>query len=136
MISLKIITFNRVLEFFNASPSDYDVIFTSGATDSIKLIGESFSENDIQVFAYTQENHTSVLGLRRTFSKKGAKLKCFEAKELFCMAVKDRNSSTTQYNQCALFAYPAECNYSGSKYPLDWIQQVHSGSLDFIHPGL
>jgi molybdenum cofactor sulfurtransferase len=30
----------------------------------------------------------------------------------------------------ALFAYPAQSNFSGYRYPLDWIDKVQSGCLD------
>jgi molybdenum cofactor sulfurtransferase len=30
----------------------------------------------------------------------------------------------------ALFAYPAQSNFSGYRYPLEWISKVQSGCLD------
>lgn len=30
----------------------------------------------------------------------------------------------------SLFAYPAQCNFSGSKYPLEWASKVQNGILN------
>ena len=51
-----------VLKYFNVSDLDYDVIFTSGATASIKLIGESFPWTPDSSFCYPMNSHTSILG--------------------------------------------------------------------------
>ncbi|GBP35278.1 Molybdenum cofactor sulfurase [Eumeta japonica] len=58
--------FNRL-----GDPFDYTVIFTSGATQAMKLVAESFNfgcderENmECGSFVYLNDNHTSVLGLR------------------------------------------------------------------------
>jgi len=32
----------------------------------------------------------------------------------------------------ALIAYPAQCNFSGAKYPLDWISSIKDGRLECI----
>lgn len=49
-----------VLGFLNAPPGRYDVIFTAGATDSLRLLAESFEWRGAQ-FLYTVANHTYVL---------------------------------------------------------------------------
>lgn len=49
-----------VLGFLNAPPGQYDVIFTAGATDSLRLLAESFEWQRAQ-FLYTVANHTYVL---------------------------------------------------------------------------
>lgn len=32
----------------------------------------------------------------------------------------------------SLFVYPAQCNFSGYKYPLEWIPKIKLGHLDGI----
>ncbi|TXG71213.1 hypothetical protein EZV62_006148 [Acer yangbiense] len=54
----------QVLDYCNASPKDYKCIFTSGATAALKLVGEAFPWSHQSSFAYTMENHNSVLGIR------------------------------------------------------------------------
>ena len=58
----------EVLRFFNADPQTYSLIFTSGATQSLKIVAESFqySEgNQSGSLAYMTESHTSVVGMRQ-----------------------------------------------------------------------
>jgi len=56
---------DMVLDFFNAPPGNYHVIFTKGATAALKLVGETFPwEKEHSEFLYLRENHNSVLGIR------------------------------------------------------------------------
>jgi molybdenum cofactor sulfurtransferase len=55
---------NQILNHFNISCHQYDVIFTSGTTASLKLVGECFPFDDNNIFAYPSNAHTSLLGLR------------------------------------------------------------------------
>lgn len=52
----------KVLEFFDAE--GYEVIFTSGATQAMKLVGECFPWSDESVVCYPIHSHTSLLGMR------------------------------------------------------------------------
>lgn len=45
----------RVLKFFNASPSDYSVVFTSGATGALHTVGEVFPWSKNSKFYYLAE---------------------------------------------------------------------------------
>lgn len=65
----------ELLEFFQADPNEFTLIFTSGATDSLRLVAESFqfSNNKSSLsdkcgsFIYMKESHTSVIGMREYF---------------------------------------------------------------------
>ncbi|PNF26660.1 hypothetical protein B7P43_G06816 [Cryptotermes secundus] len=158
----------RVLQHFNTSLNDYSVIFTSGATHSLKLVAESFdwigstTKNDKFVssqngfkekgtngcilktdsysdgrnagtFMYLQDNHTSVLGMRELARKHGAAVCCLPHEEAFqclmhCGCPDLDGSSVCDGN--SLFVYPAQCNYSGLKYPLSWVSKVQNGLLN------
>lgn len=52
------------LRHFGLDPSDYDVVFTAGSTASIKLVGEVFPWSPHSIYAYCENAHTSLLGLR------------------------------------------------------------------------
>uniref|UniRef100_A0A0N5CFW3 MOSC domain-containing protein n=2 Tax=Strongyloides papillosus TaxID=174720 RepID=A0A0N5CFW3_STREA len=69
---------NRILNHFNTTSKDYDVVFTSGATGSLKLIAETFNFNgnshkkqsptidpSSSCFAFLKDSHTSVVGMKR-----------------------------------------------------------------------
>ena len=100
-----------VLDFFGASPLEYYVVFTAGATASIKLVGETFRWSSESVFACTLENHTSVVGLRSLAVAAGASA---------CVVDLDSSSFPAQLTHSAdslnLFAFPGECNFSGDMY--------------------
>ena len=55
----------QILRYFQTTEENHTVIFTSGATQALKLVGENFTfQNKDQIFAYLDECHTSVIGLR------------------------------------------------------------------------
>lgn len=53
-----------VLEYCSASKNEYDVIFTSGSTDSLKLVAQSFPWTEESCYCYIADNHNSILGIR------------------------------------------------------------------------
>lgn len=113
-----------ILDFCGASPLEYYVVFTAGATASIKLVGEAFQWTSKSVFAYTLENHTSVVGLRNLAVAAGASAR-----------VVDLDSSTfpvqlsSDADSSNLFAFPGECNFSGDLYSLRLCHDVRCGLL-------
>lgn len=62
------------LALCNASPADYDVIFTSGATAALQLVASAFPWRPGSVFGYTLQNHTSVVGMRGPAAAAGARV--------------------------------------------------------------
>ena len=62
----------KVLAFFGASPHDYDVVFTSGASGAMKLVAEHFPWAPQSVFAHSRDCHTSGLGVRAVAARHGA----------------------------------------------------------------
>lgn len=107
------------------------MVFTSGATESLKLVAESFQYND-GIFAYLCDNHTSVLGMREYTDN----IKPIDIKEAYYIfnnhPPKKGNNTSTKNN---LFVYPAQSNFSGDKYPLEWIENVRGGCLTCINDG-
>ncbi|MCA9982013.1 MAG: aminotransferase class V-fold PLP-dependent enzyme, partial [Anaerolineales bacterium] len=63
-----------VLHFFNASPDEYEVIFTPNASGALKLVGESYPFSPESHYLLTFDNHNSVLGIREFARQKGAKI--------------------------------------------------------------
>ncbi|KAF7994271.1 hypothetical protein HCN44_003361 [Aphidius gifuensis] len=134
-------TRHRILDFFKATSDEYSLIFTSGATSSLKIIAEtfkfsnnsSFNTNTTENghFIYLQDNHTSVLGMRDLVVRNGAKLTCLvdkQVKEIFNNTSHVINEKESASN--SLFVYPAQSNFSGFKYPLEWINKIKNGALD------
>lgn len=145
----------RILRHFNADPDEYSVIFTAGATASLKLVGETFdytgrhSVDDDEKFAaeydgtpgtfmYLKDNHTSVLGMREFALERGASTHCLPLEDAFEALNRDGDVSMGDGGKRggnSLFVYPAQCNYTGVKYPLPWIRRTKEGSLNPIEVG-
>jgi len=83
-------------------------------------------------FAYTEDNHTSVLGMRELAPM--ANLLCLtrneahDALDKIPSSYAKKDSSASSRN--SLFAFPAQSNFSGTKYPLKWIETCQKGALD------
>ncbi|XP_024084503.1 molybdenum cofactor sulfurase isoform X2 [Cimex lectularius] len=136
----------RILNHFNTDLNEYSVIFTSGATAALKLVADSFCwsdiidsdewqpkefSNDCGDFVYMEDNHTSVLGMREVVTGNGAKIHCLPhstATDTFSNGTSYTNFNRFKSN--SLFVYSAQCNFSGVKYPLDWIEKVHQNILE------
>lgn len=113
----------RLLEWFNTNQDEYTLLFTSGATAALKLIAESF-QYGTGIYVYLCDNHTSVLGMRE-YAKS---IKCLDIDEASDLFANNREHFMVDKSN-NLFAYPAQSNFSGCKYPLDWIDKVHDGYL-------
>ncbi|KAJ4705834.1 Molybdenum cofactor sulfurase [Melia azedarach] len=132
----------QVLDYFSASPKDYKCIFTSGATAALKLVGEAFPWTHQSSFMYTMENHNSVLGIREYALSRGAAAFAIDLEEAaehgelsknpktvmkVCLhQLQRRKGATFPERDPAgdahnLFAFPSECNFSGSTFNLDLV---------------
>lgn len=125
----------RVLQFFGADPNEFDVVFVANATAGIKLVAEAMrcapGEFD---FAYHQASHTSLVGVRE------------EARNSFCLddgqvqawleASGALPDAAQRASDTLLFAYPAQSNMDGRKYPLTWpldLRRRTSGSCRHMY---
>ena len=134
---------HKIMEFFNASPEEYQVVFSRSATGALQMLGESFPWSEGGSFAYLVSNHNSVLGIRSYASAKGATIGAFTEEEFqewvenpsdgkWKNTVFDTNrhngsSGTKTYS---LLAYPKKDNFNGVLYPSKWIQETHSMSTE------
>ncbi len=72
MTELVIRARESVLKFFNASPEEYECIFTPNASGGLKLVGESYPFGPGDTYLLTFDNHNSVNGIREFARAKGA----------------------------------------------------------------
>ncbi|KYQ92443.1 molybdenum cofactor sulfurase [Tieghemostelium lacteum] len=123
-----------ILSLFNAPYREYSVVFTSGCTDSLKKVGEYFPWTPTQsTFYYAVESHNSLLGIREYACENQCQFKAipnlyFKASSNQFTEICDiiSESSNTEDQSYNLFAFPAQCNYNGSKYPLELIKRLKS----------
>ncbi len=124
-----------VLEFFNADPAEYEVIFTANASGALKLVGESypFDENSRYLLAF--DNHNSVNGLREFAHARGAEVRYLpvELPNLRLSHAQLQNEwKQAQGHARDLFSYPAQSTFSGTLHPLEWIAEAKSYGWDVL----
>ena len=109
---------------FNTTSDDYTLIFTSGATAGLKLVGECFPWQSSSKFAYMRQSHNSVVGMREYAKQKNATMcaytnECTVVNELIDRGwVNNSTMATTQQRSKSLLAIPGECNFSGKRFDL------------------
>ena len=124
-----------VLQYFNASPAEYMVIFTQNSTGALKLIGESYPFGPGDTYLLTFDNHNSVNGVREFARSKGATVTYIpivppdlrvDVRQLA------QNLEEAHPGKNNLFAYPAQSNFTGVQHPLEWIAEAQSKGWDVL----
>uniref|UniRef100_A0A0K2UM59 MOSC domain-containing protein n=1 Tax=Lepeophtheirus salmonis TaxID=72036 RepID=A0A0K2UM59_LEPSM len=107
---------SKVLRYLKASPGIYHVVFTSGSTGSLKMIGDLFIRpNQELMFYYMNESHTSVTGLRELTNKSY----CFRQEDM------DKLDHSFFCSKTSLIAFPVMSNFCGKKFPIkQWIAKI------------
>ncbi|KAM9024361.1 molybdenum cofactor sulfurase isoform 3-T3 [Ara ararauna] len=125
----------RILQHFHTTPEEYTIIFTSGCTTALKLVAEAFpwipegTKQPSSRFCYLTDSHTSVVGIRGITGSMNVLSVPIKPKEI---SLSEKNRLSAEEQNCTtphLFSYPAQSNFSGTKYPLSWIQDIKSGKL-------
>ncbi|XP_040120808.1 molybdenum cofactor sulfurase [Oryx dammah] len=124
----------RILAHFHTSPEDYTVIFTSGSTAALKLVAEAFPwvspgpEGSGSCFCYLTDSHTSVVGMRKVTAARNVTSIPVRPEDMWSAKRQDAAAAGDPAGQPPhLFCYPAQSNFSGTRYPLSWIGEVKSG---------
>jgi len=113
---------HRVLGFFNADPAEFDLVFVANATAGIKLVSDAFRGSPQGFnYLYHQACHTSLVGVRQ----EAMNSTCFDSHDVDSWV--EGNGSTMITDSChrkTLFAYPAQSNMDGQRYPLTWPEKL------------
>lgn len=115
----------RVLDYFNADPELYEVVFTLNASGALKLVGEAFPWEPGGRILLTADNHNSVNGLREFASAHGADVRYVPPCPDLRLNALEEHMAGADRNAHNLFAFPAQSNFSGVKHSLDAIQLAH-----------
>ena len=114
----------RLLEFFNADPQDFDVVFVANATAGIKLVMDAFRDHEDGFwYGYHRDAHTSLIGVREVATEHH----CFSTDA----EVVDWIQQPMQgCRRTRLFAYPAQSNMNGRRLPLEWSQNIRAANVN------
>ncbi|KAL0477529.1 molybdenum cofactor sulfurtransferase [Acrasis kona] len=122
----------RICNFFGTSIDVYDVVFTLNATHAMKLVGESFPFEEGSEFICLKESaHNSLLGVREFCCEKSGRFGVLDVQDIesnLQMNKQNEQQPTVHH----LFAYPAECNSTGKKYPQSWTDHIQSKTTPFL----
>ena len=102
----------------------YNIVWTSGATESLRIVSERFPWTCQSTLVYAQNSHTSVVGMRGPALAKGASFQCYSLEEICnadCETVEQWSSSLSngkgdsgrESTTCNLLAFPLQCNFGG-----------------------
>jgi molybdenum cofactor sulfurtransferase len=126
-----------VLRHFNTTAQTHDIVFTANASAALKLVGECFPWSSGSEFAYTLQNHNSVLGVREYATECGAEFVALDSTELRQQLGPAESGVGSPPPQPegepepepepsakvhSLFAFPGECNFSGQKLDLRLVE--------------
>ncbi|KAM7211235.1 molybdenum cofactor sulfurase [Rhypophila decipiens] len=115
----------RVLQFFNADPDEFDLVFVANATAGIKLVMEAMRAQPGGFdYAYHQSSHTSLVGVR----EEARKSTCLSNDQVESWLVGSCPFENSGGDGPILFAYPAQSNMDGRRLPLAWAEKVRSAS--------
>lgn len=110
------------------------MIFTSGSTAALKLVAEAFPwvspgpEGSGSCFCYLTDSHTSVVGMRKITAAMNVSSIPVRPEDMWSAERQDAAAAGDPAPQPPhLFCYPAQSNFSGTRYPLSWIGEVKSG---------
>ena len=112
-----------VLDFFDADPAEYGVVFTANASAAFKLVAESFPFRAQSRLLLTADNHNSVNGLRAYAERRGAEVVTLPLDGELRLAVNDLPPAG---GAPGLFAFPAQSNFSGVRHSLELVARAQS----------
>jgi molybdenum cofactor sulfurtransferase len=124
-----------VLDFFNASPDEYVVVFTANASAALKLVGEAYPFQPGGRLLLTFDNHNSVNGIREFARARGATRRYLpgtgpagRVDEDMLLAELDQGRDGGP----RLFGFPAQSNFTGTQHPLRWVDLARERGWDVL----
>lgn len=127
-----------VLEFFNASPDEYVIVFTQNASAALKLVGESYPFGPDDNYLLTFDNHNSVNGIREFARARGAHITYAPVLPPDLRIDEDKLAACLERGRPGghnLFAYPVQSNFSGVQHSLEWIARAQAKGWDVLLDG-
>ena len=125
----------RVLQWFNAAPTEYTAIFTPNATGAMKEVGEAYPFGPGSELLLSFDNHNSVNGVREFARRRGVGVSYVPLTmpdlRLDAAALRARLAAPREGGP-RLFAYPAQSNFSGVKHALEYVSLAQGHGWDVL----
>lgn len=120
-----------ILGFFDASPDEYEVIFTPNATGACRLVGEAYPFGRGSRLVLTGDNHNSANGIREFARARGAQVVNVPVRGAE-LRVPDDDVRNALARRRGLLVYPAQSNFTGVQHPLAWVDLAHAHGYDVL----
>lgn len=122
-----------VLRYFGADPEEYLVIFTANASGALRLVGEAYPFDSDAELLLTADNHNSVHGIREYAVRRGAAVRYIpSAPDNLRAGEISTHLAAARTGGNRLLAYPAQSNFSGLQYPLEWIAAARDRGYEVL----
>jgi len=114
----------RVLRFFDADPDEYVVCFTANTSGAIQLVAAAYPFGPDAPFILAADNHNSVNGAREYARRAGAGVHYLplDAELRLDDPLSRLEALAATHDAGALFAFPAQSNFSGVRHPLSLVR--------------
>ena len=122
----------RVLQFFDADPAEYEVVFTANASAAVRIVGESYPFAAGSRLVLTADNHNSVNGLREWARRAGAKVVYVPLDDELRVSQRKCDAALEPTTSRSLFAFPAQSNFSGVRHPLELVHRAARAGYDVL----
>jgi molybdenum cofactor sulfurtransferase len=107
----------KVLQFFKADPENFDVVFVANATAGVKLVMDALrSKSGGFTYVYHRDSHTSLVGVREN----AVASRCLDDEDIESYLNGSEFLVEGKTASLNLFAYPAQSNLDGRRFPLSW----------------
>lgn len=129
--------------FLQDTKYSYHVIFTSGATEALRILADRLPWSHRDALFCHAHVHNAVLGIRNPALSAGAQFRSLRSDELDRELTVNRKSEeldlALKSDQChntpfAVLAYPGQCNLTGTSYPLSWARKAKERGLFSYSP--
>ena len=118
----------RVLQFLDADPDEYTVVFTANATAALALVAAAFPFSPDAPLVLTSDNHNSVNGIREFARRAGSPVHYLPlGVDLRLDSPEARLADLGAHSGGQpLFAFPAQSNFSGVKHSVSLVRAAQS----------
>lgn len=122
----------RILDYFDADPAEYEVVFTANASHALKLVGEAYPFEAGSRYVLTADNHNSVNGIREYAQCRGAEVDYVPLDHDLLISGLEQHLAGADRERHNLFVFPAQSNFSGVKHPLEWVSRAQALGYDVL----
>lgn len=127
---------DATLRFFGASPEKFSLVWCSGATGALRLLGEQFRWNHGSIYGYCTNNHTSLVGIREYSLAYGGNVFAFDALDgLSCEFGERQRISSSDYVKSKIDEYKQK-GRRRETIPYDNKEEKNELNVAFVGPHL